>query len=71
MKFRITPVIGKDGKLIRHMTLMPGVKFEDLTVKDVIEAEKIFKSLFLDNLEKQGMEEREELLEKYKKIKGG
>jgi hypothetical protein len=71
MKFRITPIMGNNGKLLRHMTLMPGVKFEDLTVKDMIEAEKIFKSWCLDNLEKQGMEEREELLEKYKKIKGG
>lgn len=43
MKFRITPIIGKDKKLHRHMTLMPGVKFEDLTVKDIIEAEEIFK----------------------------
>ncbi|MCK4827578.1 hypothetical protein KA005_68250 [bacterium] len=46
MKFRITPRMGEDGKLVRHMTLMPGVKFEDLTVKDMIGAEKIFKSLF-------------------------
>ena len=53
MKFRITPMIGKDGKLTRHMTLMPGVKFEDLTVKDMIKAEEIFNDLFEDNKEKR------------------
>lgn len=45
-KFRITPRVGKNKELIRHMTLMPGVKFEDLTVKDMMEAERIFKELF-------------------------
>ncbi|MCK4822994.1 hypothetical protein KA005_44950 [bacterium] len=46
VKFRITPIVGKDRKLIRHMTLMPGVKFEDLTAKDLIKAEEIFNTLF-------------------------
>jgi len=45
-KLRVTPVVGRDKKLIRHMNLMPGVKFEDLTIKDFIEAEKIFQELF-------------------------
>ncbi len=46
MKFRITPIVGKDKELIRHMTLMPGVKFGDLTAKDMMEAERIFKEFF-------------------------
>lgn len=45
VKFRVTPVVGKDKKLYRHMTLMPGIKFEDLTTKDMIKAEKIFKEI--------------------------
>jgi len=52
MKFRITPRTGKDGKLIRHMTLMPGVRFEDLTSKDMIKAEKLFNDLFEEKKEK-------------------
>lgn len=48
VKLRITPVVGKDGKLIRHANLMPGVKFEDLTAEDLITAEKTFKEFFGD-----------------------
>ena len=48
VKLRVAPVVGTDRKLYRHAYLMPGVKFKDLTVKDLIKAEKTFQEFLSD-----------------------
>lgn len=48
VKLRVVPVVGTDKKLYRYAYLMPGVKYEDLTVEDLIEAEKTFQEFLRD-----------------------